>query len=272
MNENMEVVSTEVATPEETAESTVPETAETQPEGSSVEPTADAIPQDTADGNEPAQPSEEAEQPPITISVRFNHEDRELTREQAIDYAEQGMAYEKLRPTIDKIRMLAAGCNKSMDEMVDMLVNANDQMLRSRFLEETGGNERAADILLEDAIKKRQSAFDAQKQEEVKAEEASRQQVNDRLAAEFIELQKEFPDYGKFSDLPKAVVQMAFDKKITLYDALLRYERAEQKKVEQNRQQQAAASAATTGSRASASDDGVDPLIAAMMAGVNAAL
>ncbi len=272
MDENMEAVTAVDTIPAETAESTE-ETA------LSADTTVDTqSQQETAKGGEgttpPPNPDDAAAQPteevkPITVPIQFNHEDREIPLDEAATIIQKSL---KDEPILQKLQVLAAGCNKSMDEMVNMLVEANDQMLRSRFLEETGGNERAADILLEDARRQRQSAFDSRKQAEAQEAENNRQQESDRLATEFIELQKECPEYEKFSDLPKAIVQMASAKKITLCEAALRYERAERKKIEQNQQQQAAASAATTGSRASTSDDGEDPLIAAMMAGVNAAL
>lgn len=270
MNENMEAVSTEVTTPEETAEGTVSTMVDTQSEQQPTKPAADTTPagDESADST---QPTEDPANPPVFLMGKYNHEDVPMTREEATANAQLGLFYKDMKPTIDSLEELAAEQKMSLQQLADALWNAHDGMLRNRFLEETGGNERAAEVLLADKKRERQSARDARERQKVEAEENYQQQESDRLATEFIELQKECPEYEKFSDLPKAIVQMASAKKITLCEAALRYERAERKAIEQNQQQQAAAAAATTGSRASTGDDEEDPLIIAMRAGAKSA-
>lgn len=272
MDEFMEAVETEGTTPTPTAESATDEAvADTQPEQQPETDGAGTTPPPATDDAATAQPTEEAS--PVTIPVRFNHEDRELTVEEATTYAQKGMAYDQMTPTIDKIRMLAAGCGKSMEEMVDALVEASDNNLRARLLEEAGGNQSVADRLYELEKGKRDAAYTSHRQAQERAEQESRARLDERLAEEFGELKAEFSELTDFKKVPREVVSEAIKKNIPLYHAYLHYEHKNAKAAAQNARQQAQAAAATTGSRAdSAPPDGEDPLIAAMMEGVRAAL
>lgn len=277
MEENMEVMTPEGTTPTEPVTESTTDTAvqgapavDTQPEQQPVEGGEGTTPPPATDET-PAQPTEEVT--PVTIPVRFNHEDRELTVEEATTFAQKGMAYDQITPTLEKIRMLAAGCGKSMEEMVDALVEASDNNLRAQLLQEAGGNQNVADRLYELEKGKRQAAYANRRQAEAQAETDARHQLDERLAEEFGELQAEFPELTDFKAVPKEVVSEAIKKKITLYDAYLRYERKNAKAAAQNASQQAAAAAASTGSRADNAPASVeDPLIEAMLRGVQAAL
>lgn len=281
MNENVEVVETELAMPGETADSDVdmdvqtisaqePDaTAETQSEQTLATEEAAAIPPTETD-DAPAQPAEEATA--ITIPVRFNHQERQLTVEEAGNYAEMGLAYEQLKPTIRQLRMLAAGSGRTVEEMVTNLMEANDRMLHDRFLEETGGNQKAADILLEDAKRKREEAYHAGKQQQDAAAQAKRQELTDRLAAEFIELQAEFPELDSVDKVPAAVLNTAA-KGTHMLDAYLRYKLQQERRVAQNRTQQQQAASASVGSRAdNTTVHQEDSVIAALMDGVRAGM
>lgn len=41
------------------------------------------------------------------IRVRFNHQDRELTQEEAVTYAQKGMKYDNIAPMLDNLSYLA---------------------------------------------------------------------------------------------------------------------------------------------------------------------
>ena len=68
------------------------------------------------------------------------------------------------------------------------------------------------------------------------------------MADEFIALNKEFPDLKEFKDVPKQVLQLAQKEKITLLDAQLRFNHAENKKIKQAEMSSAAAAKSSTGS------------------------
>ncbi len=101
----------------------------------------------------PAADTEQDVQPgdgqPIVIPVRYNHESRELTLEEAQALAQKGLKFDELSPTLDKIRYLAAANQKSVQEMVDALVDGQDKQLYQSILEECGGNEALAKRLYE---------------------------------------------------------------------------------------------------------------------------
>ena len=278
MDEFMEAVETEGTTPTPTAESAAEtdvqaETAaDTQPM-QQPETDGEGTTPPTATEEATAQPTEEPAAVPVTIPVRFNHEERELTMDEATTYAQKGMAYDRITPTLDKIRRLAAGCGKSVDEMVDALVEASDNNLRQQLLVEAGGNQSVADKLYELEKSKRENAYTTRQQAEAQAELDARNSMDERLAAEFLELQAEFPELTDFRAVPKEVVSEAVRRKISLYDSYLRYERKNAKNAAQNARKQAETAAVAMGSRADrAPATAEDPLIAAMMEGVRAAL
>ena len=102
MEENVAVESVEVTTPDavtDTAASpvdaeTTGETAETQ----STEPA-------TEDGEGTTPPSEGTEEAtPITVPVRYRHESRALTLDEASAWSQKGMCYE---PVYEDLRRLA---------------------------------------------------------------------------------------------------------------------------------------------------------------------
>ena len=71
----------------------------------------------------------------------------------------------------------------------------------------------------------------------------------------------------------QAIVKLAIDKNISLYDAHLRYERAEGKKIDTAKQQQAAAAVASVGSQAAQPPEkSPNPMIDALMAGLQRGL
>ena len=75
------------------------------------------------------------------------------------------------------------------------------------------------------------------------------QSVEQRLADQFLQISEEFPDkFGRFSDLPQAVVKTALYERICLLDAYLRFahREARQAQAERERQQQTAARSAGT--------------------------
>ena len=274
MNENDAIVSTEqVAMPapedennvatanEETATGTATEDAET------TDTTAEEEANTAAQVATPAQEDAEPEAQPFALSVRYKGEDVNLTAEEAKEQVERGRMYH------EKLHRLASDCGKDVKTFINDLYKASEDATYNRLLEEAGGNESIAKRLLELEQQKQNAAYKKAREEEKAAEQAAKDSLNDRLASDFIELQAEFPEYGKFSDLPKAVVKMAVDKNISLYDALLRHERAESKKIDTAKQQQAQAAAASVGSQAAQPPEkSPNPTLDALMAGLRRGL
>ena len=264
MDENMEVVSQTDAIPEVDATESTGEPVDTTATDGAEQLEEGAIPS-PASAQEEAQPEETT--PPPFITVPHNHKQRDFSRDEAQDLIQRGLHYgETLEP---KLRMLAAGAGKTVSELVDSIVAANERAMKTRFLQEAHGDEGVAERLMQLEKSRLQSAYDSSLAAEKEAEETAQKSLEDRLAADFVELQAEFPELKEFKDVPQSVVNEAINKDKSLYDAYLRHWRQEQKRIDQNKTAQQAAAAASVGSRAAgAPSDNTNPSIAAMMSGV----
>ena len=237
--------------------------AEGQPEDTT--PTDPATAEDAHPTEEP--PAEEAPSEPFT--VRFRHRDVELTREDATAYAQKGLLYTELQPTIDTLRRLAAGAGKSVAELVASIAEANEKAMKERFLREAHGDTSVAERLMQVERTRLQAAYDSSIAAEKEAEETATRTLNERLATEFCELQAEFPNLKEFKDIPQAVVNEAINKNKSLVDVYLRYHFKEQKKIAANNASRQAAAAASVGSKAAnPPTETVSPVMEAMLAGV----
>ncbi len=274
MNENDAIVGTEpVTTPAPEDENNVAETAAESATGTddtageAAATTAEEEASTAAQVTTPAQEDVETDAQPFTIPVKFEGIEMNLTLEEAVSRIQRGMMYDK------KLSRLASDAGQSVEEYINSQYEAQKNALYEIMLRRANGDEDVAHDLFEHALQKRNLAFEKAEEDKKAAEQAAQNSLNDRLASDFIEVQAEFPEYGKFSDLPKAVVKMAVDKNISLYDALLRHERAESKKIDTAKQQQAQAAAASVGSQAAQPPEkSPNPMIDALMAGLQRGL
>ena len=219
-----------------------------------AEPTDETGEADTTPAADTEQDVQPGDGQPIVIPVRYNHESRELTLEEAQALAQKGLKFDELSPTLDKIRYLAAANQKSVQEMVDALVD--------------GGNEALAKRLYEAEKDKWSARYANAREEEAKAPEKDRAGLTERLANEFVELKAEFPDVAEFKQVPQPVVDMAVNKGISLTDAYLRYQHANARKASAAKAAQEAASKASPGPQAAGAGETTNPTIDAMLAGV----
>ena len=255
---------------------TIMQTAESLPEEEPVSTaTAAAEPTDETNTAEDTTPAAEAEQDvqpddgqTIVIPVRYNHESRELSLEEAQMLAQKGLKFDELSPTLEKIRYLAAANQKSVQEMVDALVEGQDRQLYQSILEECSGNEALAKRLYEAEKDKWDTRYANVREEEAKAPERDQKDLTARLANEFVELKAEFPDMAEFRQVPQTVVDMAINKGISLTDAYLRYRNTENKRISAARTAREAAATASAGSQAAGAGETTNPTIDAMLAGV----
>ena len=268
MEENVAVESVEVTTPDAVTDAAASpvdaETTEEPVETQSTEPVAEH-----GEGTTP--PSEGAEEAtPITVPVRYRHESRALTLDEASAWSQKGMCYE---PIYEELRHLAVTMGKSVPEFVETLKAANEHSLYDRLLEEAGGNEDVAKRLLELEKQKFNAAYDASKNADLDAEKSEGAALQERLAADFEELSAEYPEVTEFKQIPQAVVKLAIDRKIPLMDAYARHLRAENKKISAAAQSAATAATASTGSQAGAADGHpADAAETAFLRGLSAAM
>lgn len=231
-----ETAQPEAEAPEAQAESVAePMEPAQEAEGSESE-TATPTEEQPAEGADDEQGAEDEPAEPPVVRVKFNKQERTYSTEEAAPLVEMGLKWESFKESHEKLKFLATTTGKTVGELIDNLVETNEDNLFKKLLEESDGNEKVARQLHELQKAERQRRFEKFKTDEAERESSERQAERDaenqRLAEEFLELQKETGGkFEKVKDVPKAVFNMAQKRHITLYDAYLRFERQESAKV-----------------------------------------
>ena len=265
MEENQTMVNSEDTAPQVETEKATDEAevnADNQPTTVDENGNAEA---ETSESNEQAEQNgtDGVDSAPF-LSVRYNHEDRELTQAEAQSYAQRGIQAE---PIMADLRYLAAqDGHKSVKEFIDALTssaeNSRLENIRSQLVDDE--NEDLAQAILAAELSKLKDAAGVIEADEQKAFAAEYEGEHERLADEFIALQKEFPELKEFKDVSKTVLQMAQKEKISLLDAQLRFKHAENKKIKQAEMSAAAAAQSSTGSMASNTANTSTPVLDAL--------
>ncbi len=271
MDENQTMVNFEDTAPQVETEDTATEVdanTSAEPTTTTADGEVDAE-QQTSEENEQAERSgtDDTDSAPF-LSVRYNHEDRELTRAEAQSYAQRGMQAE---PIMYDLRYLAAqDGHKSVKEFIDKLKTAAEKSrmdnIRGQLVDE--GNEDLLNAIYSAEISKIKNAAGIIEANEQKAFAAEYENEHSRLADEFIALNKEFPEFKEFKDVSKNVLQIAQKEKISLLDAQLRFQHAENKKIKQAERSAAVASESSVGSMQSETSNAQSAAIDAMILGV----
>ena len=110
-------------------------------ETAAAEASADSTAADNGEGT-PAEPE-------FKLTVKYNHEFRDLDKDTATAYAQKGMRYDAISGTYDRIKALASGKGLSVDQLVDKMVQDEESALYNDLLEKASGNEDIAKQLLE---------------------------------------------------------------------------------------------------------------------------
>lgn len=202
------------------------------------------------------------------MSLRYNHETKELTQAEAVDYVQRAMYSE---PIISDLRLLAAQSGaKNISEFVKNLRQNADNMRREELKEQLAvdASPELLETILEAENAKIKQAAGIIEQEEKKTLNNIFQDDNERLAAQFIELNSEFPNIKEFKDVPATVLQIASKNNISLLDAQLRFLHSENKKIKESEQTSSAAAETSAGSAISSDTNQISPEIEAMRRGV----
>lgn len=202
------------------------------------------------------------------LSVRYNHEDRELTQAEAQSYAQRGIQAE---PLMADLRYLAAqDGHKSVKEFLETLKKAAEdsrmENIRGQLVDED--NEDLINAIYSAEVSKIKNAAGVIEADEQKAFAAEYENEHTRLADEFIALQKEFPELKEFKEVSKSVLQLAQKEKISLLDAQLRFNHAENKKIKEAEQSAAAAAESSTGSMQSSENNVNSSVLDAVLKGI----
>ena len=258
MDENMNTTGTvEDTTPAiENVEGAAPAADHAPAETPEIEQQTDTTP-------EAAETTEQTQTPATSfLPVKFRHEMRDLTREDAAKYAQMGLLREAEQPMLDDLALMAAAQGMTPAEFIRSLKAADERGVREDKLRITGGDADAAEILVQAELAKRREALNLRARQEQEAADAAKKSTLDRLAGELVELRELVPEMADWDAIPQAVKEDAIKNNRNLTDAYLRYMHREGKNIEQNRAAQAAAAAATVGSQADKPPAGGDPAIA----------
>lgn len=255
-------------TPQDAAIESEQEESANQPEGATPkDQSAESAGQSQEESEQEGGSADGAEASPssATVPIRFNHEYRELSIEEAADWAQKGMQAEEL---MGSLRLLAcAEGRESVRAMIKSLIDGHDEMLREKYREKVGDEELVERLVAAEREKYTAGAAKMAADEKA-AEQESREAATKRLAEEFMELQKEFPEIKDFQGIPDSVLHQSIGKKISLLDAYLRYQRSEQKKRDQAEASAKAAKESSTGSMQSQAEGAENAIISAALKGV----
>lgn len=223
---------------------------------------------ETNEGLADVQAEQAPEETPF-ISVKYNHAVKGLTQREAQLTIQKAMKNES---TLDKLRVLAVReGKKTFEEYVDGLLEASNnqraERIRGSFTED---NPELLDSILKMEDEKYRKQAGVMAEEETNAFQSEYKSESEKLANGLIELQKEFPEIKGVKDVPDSVIKSALDNNIGLFDAYLRYQFNENKKIKQAEETEKEAIATTTGSAASNDIDAQSPVIEAMLKGIRA--
>ena len=251
---------TEVATEEAVVESAAPQ-AETDTTETEAEGTAAAEEDATQDESNESLGDEPAEAL-WSLGISYNHEDVELTKDEAVRLSQLGKHYEEnIKATFDNLDYLAALRGKTPKEYIDELISVTDSMYREQLIRELGEDNEHIEDLIELRRAKNDKAYQKVKQEreekENKAFEEKNANINTRLAEQFESIKKVFPNYESISDIPSNVFKAAV-KSGDLEKEVLRFHFAEQKKIEEaNKKENINKSQSIGTAKANDTEDGV---------------
>lgn len=146
---------------------------------------------------------------PPTIRVRFNHEDRELSYDEAAMYAQKGMNYDKLEQRVkgyealnEKMSRLARNLEyETPEEMIDAAEN-NFRERQVRRLVEDGNTEAMARFLVDQQAKATaaESAPQTPPPQEVPSPAPQRPSLTPERKAELDEFIRAYPGVTKLPD------------------------------------------------------------------------
>ncbi len=141
------------------------------------------------------------------IKLKFNKEIREVPISEAVNLAQKGMKYDKISPDIQKLRSLAEKNGQSISEYISELEKQQLDLHREKLIEECGGNSEIAERILK-----------------LEGNE------NSDTDAQFLLLQKEFPEIESMDSLPEEVLESVEIFGGNLLSAYLLYNHREQLK------------------------------------------
>lgn len=219
-------------------------------------PQGEGNPDDTSaqnqDGNASGADDNGAKLAAPFLEIQYNHEKRNLTRDEAVTLAQKGIYYQDTYDTLERAATLKG---QSVDEFLKGLETAQDEAYRQGLIEKFGDDNDTVEKMMELYNINKQKTLDNAKANRKAAAQQEEQNINERLANEFVEMKNgDFPELTEFKDLPEEVKRAAFDG-LSLSHAYLKYMHNENKKIAAAKASQEAAAKKSTGSMASDKED-----------------
>lgn len=186
-----------------------------------------------------------------TLTVKYNHATRTLTAEEAAAYAQMGLKYEAMLPTVERLSALAASRQQTLAQYVAAAEADTRQQLLTQYTDELGDPAAAAERVASETLTAETT----------------------RLESELAELTAAGVAVTDIAQLPEAVQADARANSRSLLDAYLRHQWQEQRARERESAAAATAAAAAVGSQsAPPPTDSTDSLTHAMVRGLNSVL
>lgn len=232
---------------------TIPDAVESQQEAETgaetvTAPEGSEKPEETSaqSGNSSVTAGEEATEPVAPfLEIQYNHEKRGLSREEAANLAQKGIYYEGAYNTLERVATLKG---MTVDEFLNGIEAAQDEAHRQELLAKFGDDTDTVDKMMELYNINKQKTLDAAKENRKQAAAEAEQNVNQRIANEFVAMKKgDFPELTEYSALPDEVKKAAIEG-MSLSHAYLKYLFKENKKIAAAKTSEAEANKRATGS------------------------
>lgn len=221
-----------------------------------------------ADGNDGASDGDDnaaADGTEPMLTIRYNHSDKALSMAEAKELAQKGLKFDSIKDMLNDISYLAAIQGKTPAELIKGYIEAGENIRRQELIEKYGEDSEAVEVLMEKYREENQKKFTAAKETLKQKEEAAEQDLNQRIADDFLKMKADFPELTDYAALPNEVKRAAANGTPLKY-AYLDYKYAQEKATAAAKAQAEAAAKKSTGSMAT--DDGVDSAENALLKGL----
>ena len=157
--------------------------------------------EESAEDTKPAEEEPDAGTKPQTVKINHNGQELELTQEQLIKAAQQGMDYDRLRESRERFKAPIERLAQQAGMATDQFLLALDGMIKANGIETKkaefiglGMDERLAGQMAEMAWENEQLRAGRQQQEQAQSARAqARQEVAARIESEIAAFEAKFP-------------------------------------------------------------------------------
>ena len=191
------------------------------------------------------------------ISVQYNHEIKNFTKEEAVNLIQKALHTESLRK---KLEYAAAINGMDVNSLINNIVMAPEKEYRKHLEDLYGEDSEDVEIGMQIFREKQSEKYkeimaDNESNIDMENRENEEKSVNSRLAKEYLILKKEIPDAPEYSELPSEVIIEAANGNTDLYSAYLRYLYNEKRKIDAAKKTNETAATASTGAMRSGGEN-----------------